>query len=134
MIVLKTERRKAFPPDDYPMENQTPNRPPQRKKVPLRDLILILLAVLVLFRVDWGNMNSFHYLILFLLILCFMLRWSNMRKEAQRRELMERRRQAEEAQMQSQPTETEIIAAEDITVDGEAIPPQEEKAPQNTEE
>lgn len=116
------------------MENQTPNRPPQRKKVPLRDLILILLAVLVLFRVDWGNMNSFHYLILFLLILCFMLRWSNMRKEAQRRELMERRRQAEEAQMQSQPAETEVIAAEDITVDGEAIPPQEEEAQQNTKE
>lgn len=79
------------------MENQTQNQPPQRRKIPLSDLILIALAVLVMFRVDWGNMNSFHYLILFLLVLCFMLRWSNMRKAAQRKEALERRRAAEAA-------------------------------------
>ena len=55
----------------------------------IRDLILIALAVLVMTRVDWANMNSFHYLILFMLVLCFMLRWSNMRKEAMRKQKME---------------------------------------------
>ena len=53
-----------------------------------RDMLLIALAVLVLVRVDWRHMNSFHYLILFLLVLCFMLRWSNMRKDARRQELL----------------------------------------------
>ena len=31
-------------------------------------MLLIALAVLVLVRVDWRHMNSFHYLILFLLV------------------------------------------------------------------
>lgn len=80
------------------MENQTPNTPPQRKRIPPKDLILIALAVLVIFRVDWANMNSFHYLILFLLILCFMLRWSNMRKDAIKKQNMERYRAQYEAE------------------------------------
>ena len=53
-------------------------------------MLLIALAVLVLVRVDWRHMNSFHYLILFLLVLCFMLRWSNMRKDARRQELLKK--------------------------------------------
>ena len=54
-------------------------------------MLLIALAVLVLVRVDWRHMNSFHYLILFLLVLCFMLRWSNMRKDARRQELLKKK-------------------------------------------
>lgn len=95
------------------MENNMQNRPPKRKKLPITDLILIALAVLVIFRIDWGNMNSFHYLILFLLLLCFMLRWSNMRKEAQRKEAMARRK-AEEARL------AEEIPAADTA--NEAVP------------
>lgn len=63
------------------MENNqnTPNKP-QRRKVPRIDLIIIALGILIIFRIDWGNMNSFHYLILFMFVLCLMLRWANMRK------------------------------------------------------
>ncbi len=80
------------------MENQTPNQPPKRKQMAPRDMILIALAVLVMMRVDWGNMNSFHYLILFMLFLCFMLRWSNMRKDAIRKQNMERYKDLYEAE------------------------------------
>ncbi|MGN0135769.1 hypothetical protein [Anaerotignum sp.] len=117
------------------MENQTQNRPPQRKTIPPKDLLLIALAVLVIFRVDWKNMNSFHYLILFLLFLCFMLRWSNMRKDAQRKEMMERRKAAEEAAKAAQePAQltgesAEAVPAEDISADGEAAPEPATKAP-----
>ena len=115
-----------------PMENNTQNRPPQRKRIPTKDLLLILLTVLVIFRVDWRNMNSFHYLILFLLILCFMLRWSNMRKDAQRREMLARRQETEEA-AQASADEAETIPPEAISVEGEAISP-EETAQNGTEE
>lgn len=97
-----------------------------------RDLILIALAILVMFRVDWSNMNSFHYLILFLLILCFMLRWSNMRKEAQRQELLKRKAEYEAAMAAKQAAQesgenipVETVAAEDVSVDGETIPAEE---------
>ena len=104
------------------MENQTQNQPPQRKKIPLSDLILIALAVLVMFRVDWGNMNSFHYLILFLLVLCFMLRWSNMRKAAQRKEALERRRAAEAAAQAEQNALPEAAAPAEAVTTEEAAP------------
>lgn len=95
------------------------NRPPQRKKVPPKDLLLIALAILVIFRVDWGNMNSFHYLILFLLILCFMLRWSNMRKDAQRKEMMQRQNPNQEP---ARLTGEAAVYAEDASSDNEAVP------------
>lgn len=118
------------------MENNTQNHPqntpPKRKKMAPRDLILIALAILVMFRVDWSNMNSFHYLILFLLILCFMLRWSNMRKEAQRQELLKRKAEYEAAMAAKQAAQesgenipVETVAAEDVSVDGETIPAEE---------
>lgn len=94
------------------------NRPPQRKKVPPKDLLLIALAILVIFRVDWGNMNSFHYLILFLLVLCFMLRWSNMRKDAQRKEMMQRQNPNQEpARLTGETT----VSAEDTSNNNEAV-------------
>lgn len=65
--------------------NQNKPNKPQRKPIPRIDLIIIALGVLVIFRVEWGNMNSFHYLILFLFVLCLMLRWANMRKAEEMR-------------------------------------------------
>lgn len=114
-------------PDYYPMENNTQNSPqptpPRRKQMAPRDMLLIALAVLVLVRVDWRHMNSFHYLILFLLVLCFMLRWSNMRKDARRQELLKKKAEYEAAQQQAaEDTPVEAVPAEDMTVDGAPVP------------
>ena len=62
-------------------------------------------------------MNSFHYLILFLLVLCFMLRWSNMRKDARRQELLKKKAEYEATQQSA-----EAVSAEDMTVDGAPVP------------
>lgn len=68
-------------------------------------------------------MNSFHYLILFLLVLCFMLRWSNMRKDARRQELLKKKAEYEATQQQSaENTPAEAVSAEDMTVDGAPVP------------
>lgn len=116
------------------MENNTQNRPPQRKKMAPKDLILIALAILVMFRVDWSNMNSFHYLILFLLFLCFMLRWSNMRKEAQRQELLRKKAEYEAAMAAKEAAQepaqltgetVEVVSTEEASVDGEPVPTEE---------
>ena len=89
-------------------------------------MLLIALAVLVIVRIDWHNMNSFHYLILFLLILCFMLRWSNMRKDAKREELLKRKAEYEAAQQAAEQPDASALAEEvtldEITVDGEPVP------------
>lgn len=119
-------------PDYCPMENNTQNNPqptpPRRKQMAPRDMLLIALAVLVIVRVDWRHMNSFHYLILFLLVLCFMLRWSNMRKDARRQELLKKKAEYEAMQQQQQAAENtpaEEVPAEDMTVDGEPVPAEE---------
>ena len=115
-------------PNKHKMENQTPHQPPQKKKMAIRDMILIALAVLVMVRVDWANMNSFHYLILFMLVLCFMLRWSNMRKDAARQQKMEEARARAQAEQNA--------AAEDapaLLTDASASE-QSEAAPAQTEE
>ena len=123
-------------PDYYPMENNTQNSPqptpPRRKQMAPRDMLLIALAVLVLVRVDWRHMNSFHYLILFLLVLCFMLRWSNMRKDARRQELLKKKAEYEATQqsaedtpaeaVSAEDTPAEAVSAEDMTVDGAPVP------------
>ena len=73
------------------MENNqnTPNKPPRQKRA-LIDMIIPALGILVIWRVDWANMNSFHYLIIFMFILALMLRWSNLRKmEAAKRKRAE---------------------------------------------
>ena len=119
------------------MENN--HNSPKRSPMALRDLILIALAILVMTRIDWANMNSFHYLILFLLVLCFMLRWSNMRKDAMRKQKMEEYRAAMEAKQAaenaaqdaaaSEDTEAaEPISAADMTVDGVPVPTEEDTA------
>lgn len=95
---------------------------PRRKQMAPRDMLLIALAVLVLVRVDWRHMNSFHYLILFLLVLCFMLRWSNMRKDARRQELLKKKAEYEATQQSAEDTPAEAVSAEDMTVDGAPVP------------
>ena len=67
-------------------------------------------------------MNSYHYLILFLLVLCFMLRWSNMRKDARRQELLKKKAEYEATQQSAEDTPAEAVSAEDMTVDGAPVP------------
>ena len=108
-------------------QNTTPNRP-KRKQLAPRDMIIVALIVLVMTRVNWANMNSFHVLILFMLFLMLMLRWGNMRKEAVRKQAMERYKEQFEAEAAKKAAE-QAVAAEDITVDGEAVPAEEPSAP-----
>ena len=108
-------------------QNTTPNRP-KRKQLAPRDMIIVALIVLVMTRVNWANMNSFHVLILFMLFLMLMLRWGNMRKEAVRKQAMERYKEQFEAEAAKKAAE-QSVAAEDITVDGEAVPAEEPSAP-----
>lgn len=104
-------------------QNPTPNRPNRMKLAP-RDMLIVAFAVLALTRIDWAHMNSFHVLILFLLALMLMLRWGNMRKEAVRKQAMERYKAQFEADaaMQAANTPAEVVPAEDMTVDGASIP------------
>ena len=117
-------------PANHPMENNMQNNPqptpPRRKQMAPRDMLLIALAVLVIVRVDWRHMNSFHYLILFLLVLCFMLRWSNMRKDARRQELLKKKAEYEARQQAAENTPAEEVPTADMTVDGEPVPAENE--------
>lgn len=92
--------------------NQNKPNKPQRKQIPRIDLIIIALGVLVIFRVEWGNMNSFHYLILFLFVLCLMLRWANMRKA----EEMRRKKAEYMAQKAAQEAASALPAGEETPV------------------
>lgn len=128
----RPRKEKGICPLQKPMEpNQTerPNRQrPQRRKIPPRDLIIIAVGVFIIFLIPWNNMNSFHYLLLFLFVLCIMLRWSNMRKEHERQEA-EARRKAAQAALQPAPTEpaeaaeTPAEAPEAPAAEGAAEPP-----------
>lgn len=110
-------------------QNTTPNRP-KRKQLAPRDMIIVALIILVMTRVNWANMNSFHVLILFMLFLMLMLRWGNMRKEAVRKQAMERYKEQFEAEAAKKAAEQAApVAAEDITVDGEAVPAEEPATP-----
>lgn len=125
----------------------TPNIPngPRRKQLAPRDLLIVAIAILVLTRINWTQMNSFHVLILFLLFLMLMLRWANMRKEAIRKQAMDRYKgeyDFEPAKPVNQSvfrwadepavTPAEEVPSEDMTVDGSAVPA-EETAEKTTE-
>ena len=105
------------------MENNqnTPNKP-QRKKRALVDMLIPALGILVLWRVDWGNMNSFHYLIIFMFFLCLMLRWGNLRKaeeaKRKRKEYMAQKAAYEAAYAAAQKTAAQSSAK--AAADGEA--------------
>lgn len=85
-------------PEQFTMTNR-----PKRKKLSPTDLILYALAVFMLFRIPWNNINSFHFLILFMFLLCMMLRFSNLRR-AKIREFALKRKQEEEAARAQQNT------------------------------
>jgi len=133
-----SERRKAFLPYQFIMENNqnpTPNRP-QRKQLSPRDLLILALIIFAFTRIDFTTMNSFHVLILFLLFLLLMLRWANMRKAAVRKQAMERYRDQYEAEPVNNPSmfrwadepaesPAEEVSAADVTVDGETVPTEE---------
>ncbi len=70
-------------------QNPNPNRPPRKQLAP-RDMLILAMVILGITRLDFGNLNSFHVLLLFLMILVLMLRWGNMRKEALRKQSMQR--------------------------------------------
>lgn len=109
-------------------QNTTPNRP-KRKQMAPRDMTIIALAVLVLTRINWTQMNSFHVLILFLLFLMLMLRWGNMRKEAVRKQAMERYKDQFEANAANKSEfQWADAPAEDMTADGEAVPAEDTPA------
>ena len=120
-------------------QNPNPNRP-QRKQLAPRDMLIVALVILAITRLDFGNLNSFHVLLLFLVFLLLMLRWANMRKAAVRKQAMERYRDQYEAEpvepvnksmfrWADEPAEStaEEVSAADMTVDGEAVPEETEE-------
>ena len=120
--------------------NLTPNGRPPRKQLAPRDMMIVAIAILVITRIDFANINSFHILILFLMFLMLMLRWANMRKEAVRKNAMERyKSQFEEEEAAKRfadqlaaeaAAKAEPVAAENISVDGKAIPTAEVSEPE----
>lgn len=79
------------------MNTNQQNTPPIRRKPSPTDIILILLGILVLIRTPWDNMDSFYFLLIFLYILCIMLRIANLRREKMREmAIAQRKAQAQE--------------------------------------
>lgn len=76
----------------------TPKPPMPQKKNKVMDLILFAVAVYLLFTVNWGHTTAFDHLMLFLYVLCVLLRISNIRKSGIRE--MERRKRMEQMQQQ----------------------------------
>ena len=126
-------------------QNTTPNRP-KRKQLAPRDMIIVALIVLVMTRINWMQLNSFHVLILFMLFLMLMLRWGNMRKEAVRKQAMERYKDEFETERKNtqqsvfywadEPAESpaEKVSADDMTVDGDSVSAEAPSASEITEE
>lgn len=79
------------------MNNQRPN--PPRKNIKLADLVLFAVAIFLIFMTPWGNTNSYHRLMLFLYVVCVLLRFSNIRKQKMR-EFEHKRKMEERAAMQ----------------------------------
>ncbi|MBR4284385.1 MAG: hypothetical protein IKT48_06745, partial [Anaerotignum sp.] len=96
-------------------QNPIPNRP-QRKQLAPRDMLIVALIILGITRLDFANLNSFHVLLLFLMFLLLVLRWGNMRKEALRKQAMERYRSQYEDELIMKAAQAESVAAEDMTV------------------
>lgn len=124
-------------------QNPIPNRP-RRKQMAPRDMLIVALVILAITRLDFGNLNSFHVLLLFLVFLLLMLRWGNMRKEAVRKQAMERYKEEYEPEpanksifrWEDAPAETtaEEVSAADMSVDGETIPAEESAVSEETTE
>lgn len=94
-------------------------------------MLIVALVILAITRLDFGNLNSFHVLLLFLVFLLLMLRWGNMRREAVRKQAMERYKEEYEPEpanksifrWEDAPAETPVEkAAADLAVDSEPVP------------
>ena len=106
-------------------QNPTPNRPPRKQMAP-RDMLILALIVLGITRLDFANLNSFHVLLLFLMFLLLVLRWGNMRKEAVRKQAMERYRSQYEDELMMKAAQAEAAAAaEDVAANSEPVPAEE---------
>lgn len=113
------------------MNNQRPN--PPRKNIKLADLVLFAVAIFLIFMTPWGNTNSYHHLMLFLYVLCVLLRFSNIRKQKMR-EFEHKRKMEERAAMQQA---AEQLPADHTaeTTSSNALPAQSASAlPENSAE
>lgn len=120
--------------DDNLKPNLTPNGRPPRKQLAPRDMMIVAIAILVITRIDFMNLNSFHILILFLLFLMLMLRWGNMRKEAVRRQAMERYRNEFETEQAKKYADQVAAEAEAKAAATEEEPAAETPVEDTTEE
>lgn len=138
------ERRKAQLPYKFTMQNNqnpTPNGP-NRKQLAPRDMMILALVILGITRLDFANMNSFHVLLLFLMVLLLMLRWGNMRKEAVRKQAMNRYKNEYETDSASQAgprpvwadAPAEPVAAEEIAAEETALVAEKSETSADTEE
>ena len=96
--------------------------------------MIIAVVILVITRIDFMNLNSFHVLILALLFLMLMLRWGNMRKEAVRRQAMERYRNEFETEQAKKYADQVAAEAEAKAAATEEEPAAETPVEDTTEE
>lgn len=123
-------------------QNPIPNKP--RKQLAPRDLLIVALVILAITRLDFSNMNSFHVLLLFLVFLLLMLRWANMRKEAVRKQAMDRYKDEYRAEPVNKSVfrwadepaapAAEKVSAADMTVADDTIPSEETASEEKTTE
>lgn len=98
----------------FTMNNQQPNGP--KRNIKLADLVLFAVAIFLIFMTPWGNTNSYHHLMLFLYVLCVLLRISNIRKQ-KIREFEHKRRMEERAALQNAAEQLPV----DKTTDGASV-------------
>ncbi len=82
------------------MMAQQQNQP--HKKRNLTDFLLFAIAILLLFIIPWSNMNSFHYLLLFLYVFCCLMRITNIRK-MRMRQMAQQQKHTEQDKEQQPP-------------------------------
>ncbi|WP_394267289.1 hypothetical protein [Anaerotignum sp.] len=90
------------------MNQQQPQRP--KRKIKLSDIFLLLVAVFLIYMTPWGETNSFHRLLIFLFFLCFLLRFSNARKQKMR-EFAMKKKMEEQAALNASPEQIPAEAA-----------------------
>lgn len=113
------------------MNNQRPN--PPRKNIKLADLVLFAVAIFLIFKTPWGNTNSYHHLMLFLYVLCVLLRFSNIRKQKMR-EFEHKRKMEERAALQRAAEQLPDDRTAEAALD-DTLPAQSASAlPENTAE
>lgn len=60
--------------------------------------ILIVLGIFILFQTPWGDLNSFHYLLLCLFLFCLIMRMTNASVRKQKMKKLAELRAKEEAE------------------------------------